>query len=272
MLELAPRHKIGLPVQSRFMPAAGFFGHGGNPYPGLIEPAMFGAIVTNPITLRPRRHAETPAMLETSGGVVITAPVANPGVRQVIRRTRRAWQKSTSPVIAHLPADLPDDLARTVGALSQQKGIAGFELGVTDEDSPADVAEYIAAILSRTELPVLVKFSGADLLAQAEAACEAGADALVIETSPPASVYHGDTLITGRLFGGGVLAQGLSRVAEMKAHFPNMPLLATGGIHHRRDVLQYLQAGASAVQLDLLIFTDPQQTQNLISATLPQRD
>lgn len=265
MIELAPQHKIGLIIGSPIMPATGFFGYGQPVYSNLIQVEHFGALVTNPITLRPQPHQTTPQVAEINGGVIFNTPPRNPGVRKIISRYKRFWRRAPAPIIAHLPADDPDDLARTAGALAGLDMLSAFELGLPRQAMPNDVRSLINAILQHSELPLLAKLPFSNPFPLAEAALAAGADALVLGTAPKGAWYMQDgTYLTGDYYGAGVVAQNLPTLIELHQLYPQVPLIASGGVHTLADIKAYLQAGASAVQLDTLIFTDPAQVQKIL--------
>ncbi len=261
MIELAPNHKIGLSLTAPIMPAAGFWGYGQNRYAPLIDAARFGAIVTNPITLRPQKRIAT--FSEVSGGVIFLAPPGNPGVKKVIRMNRKFWQNSSVPIIAHLPAETADDLRRTARALENTGVIAGLEIGFTRADTPTDIQVVIRAAVA-SELPVLAKIP-ADAEPDAfSAALDAGADALVLSLSPAAGIFSKEKMQYGDFFGWGIAPVALPHIAAARQSFSNVPLIASGGIHTSADAQSYLHAGATAIQLDTIIFIDPIQVQQIL--------
>ena len=268
MIELAPRHKTGLPINSPIMPAAGFFGYGQPVYEGLIEARRFGAIVTNPITLRPQPHLSEPQVVETSGGFIINTPPRNPGVRKVIQRYRRFWRPSGStapPTIAHLPTDDPDNLFRTARALAGLDALAGLELALPDEATAGEVRDLIYAVNGESELPLLVKLPPDNALHLAEVALNAGGDALVLGL-PPQGIALGaaGSPFQGDYYGAGLLPQQLGTLLDLHAAFPDTPLIAAGGLHLPGDIEACLQMGAVAAQLDAIIFTNPRQVQQIL--------
>jgi len=272
MIELAPQNKIGLSIDSPLMPAAGFFGYGQPLYPHLIQAGQFGALVTNPITLRPRPHQAWPQVIETSGGFITNTPPRNPGVKKVIQQYRKFWGRASCPLIAHLPADDPADLARTAGALAGLDLLSGFELGLPHGLSPNEVTAMIKAIWERSELPLLVKLPTPDDLSLAEAALAAGADALVINLIPPGRAYTPvGVALDGAYYGAGIVAQRLPAFSTCQRHFPDISLIASGGVHTTADVEAYLRAGATAVQLDSLIFTNPERVQQIMRQITAQK-
>ena len=255
MIELAPHHKIGLSVSCPLMTAAGCFGYGIE-YAGLIDASRLGAIVTNPVSLRPQRGAAQPRLVELSEGFILDVGCQNPGVRQVIRRYAGAWRRLGAPVIVHLAPDAPSEVSRTARALATTGAVAGLEVGLPDGVLPAGAGDMIAAA-RESELPVLARVPLTNRIDVAVACAEAGADALVVAAPPAAAAYHpSGRLVTGRLYGRLVHALVLPLLRQVRAAV-SLPLVASGGVHDLAGVRAFLAAGAVAVQVDSAIFRDP---------------
>lgn len=268
MIELAPQHKTGLPLARPIMPATGFFGYGQSIYPTIINAGQFGAVVTGPVTLRPQPHLNPPQVIETGGGVVFNTPPRNPGVKRAISRYKRFWRRAEIPTIIHLPADSPDDLSRTAGALAGLDLIAGLELGLPHRVSAHDASVQIRAIQQRSELPLLAKMSFDDCHHLAGPLLEAGIDALVITANPAAATFRADgTHVSGTYYGPGLIAPLMPHLLELRTRFPDAPLIVSGGIHTIADVRTCLHAGAVAVQLDTIIFINPAQVAKILGAS-----
>lgn len=277
MIELAPHHKTGLNLASPVMIASGFCGYG-NAYSGLIELSHFSAVVTQPVTLRPQRGTPQPRLVETKSGIILNTGRQNPGVKKVLHTYSKVWARLDTQIIAHLPADDPPDLMRTARALTTGaviKGepvLAAIELGIPHYAHPADVEQWVAAIRDGSELPLLVKLPPGRLLEMAEAAVNAYADALVIGTPPMAAAYSQThkTTVSGLLFGS-ILHQLTLHNLQLVTDF-ELPVIAAGGIHTYSDVEVFLQAGATAVQVNSLLLVDPKQAeeiaQNIETGTL----
>lgn len=267
MIELAPTHKVGLQLDRPVMPASGFFGYG-RPAGKLIDAAAFGAIVTGPVTLRPVQGAAPPRLAETGGGFVLETGGQNPGVRHVIRHFASFWQRLGVPVIAHLPATPPEDLARTARALESAGGVAAFELGLPEACNEASIGRWLDAIHQASELPVLTKLPWQRAASLAQIALQAGSDALVVATPPRAAgvIAPGvGVALDGHYFGHGLHALTLSVLGRV-AEFCDRPLIASGGIHTLAEARAFLEAGAVAIQLDSLLFVDPGAALRLIEA------
>lgn len=271
MIELAPHHKIGLLLNNPIMIASGFCGFG-DAYQKFIDMSLFGAVVTQPITLRPRRGTPQPRLVETKAGFILNIGHQNPGVKKVLGRYGKKWTRLGVPVIAHLPSDEPNDLMRTARALSSAKSsqghlaLAAIELGLPHQAMPQDVEFWIKAIQDGSELPVLVKLPLGAPREIAEATVNNHADALVIGTPPlgtAISPTYG-TLVTGTQYGPalhGLALHDLHALADL-----GVPIVAKGGIHSLADARTLLDAGATAVQLDSLLFIDPKSAYEIARA------
>ena len=258
MIELAPHHKIGLPLNNPVMIASGCGGYG-NAYQRLVDLAAFGAVVTNPITLRPRRGPAQPRLAETKAGFILKTGQQNPGVRKVIQQYRHVWSRLDMPVIAHLPADEPDDLRRTARALTGTDTIAAIELDLPPDAVPGEIERWIWAVGEGCQLPLLVKLPLTGAVDMAEAVAATAADALVIAAPPIGAVnspQHGE-MVSGHLYGPALHSLVLASVQVIR-NLVDLPLVAVGGIHDLADAQTFLQAGATAVQVDTLLFIDPQ--------------
>lgn len=275
MIELAPRHKTGLNLPSPLMLASGCCGYG-DAYSPLVNLAAFGAIVTGPITLRPRRGTAQPRLVETAAGFLLNTGGQNPGVRKILQLYSKIWARLAVSLIAHLPVDEPEALMRTARALSGARdpqdnpALAAIELGLPAGATPQETTTWLQAVQEECELPLLVKLPLGASLELAEAAAQAAADALVIGAPPLGTAYsaaHGRR-ITGHLYGPALHSLALHNLQQVAA-VVDLPLIAVGGIHRGIDVQAFLDAGAVAVQLDSLIFIDPRQAEAIALAFHP---
>lgn len=268
MIELAPYHKIGLSLSRPVMLAAGCAGYG-QVYHRWLDQSVFGALVTNPITLRPRSGSTQPRLVETNGGFILNTGLHNPGVKKVIQQYQQIWTHLGIPLIAHLPADEPEDLLRTARALSGletpqgQTLIAAIELGLPHQAQPWEVSRWLAAVQEGSPLPVLVKLpltsTAPDL---AVAAVEANADALVLGTPPLGAGLLAGTPVTGLLFGPALHSLALCQLHQIK-NWVDLPVIVAGGIHSLADAQAFLSAGAAAIQLDSLLFIEPHEAEEI---------
>jgi dihydroorotate dehydrogenase (NAD+) catalytic subunit len=272
MIELAPQHKTGLSLTSPVMLASGCCGYG-DVYGPLLNLAAFGAIVTQSITLRPRRGTIQPRLVETVAGFLLDTGQQNPGVRKILQKYTKLWPRLAVPIIAHLPADEPEALMRTARALagartSQANSIvAAIELGLPATATSQETEAWLKAIQEECELPLLVKLPLGIPFEVIEAAASASAAALVVGSSPPGTAFLSERQrwFTGQLYGPALHNLVLHEVRQVAAAF-QLPLVASGGIHRQADVEAFLAAGVVAVQLDSLVFIDPRQAETVALA------
>ena len=265
MIELAPYHKIGLSLTNPILMAAGCSGYG-QAYRRLIDQSLFGAIVTNPITLRPKRGKPQPRLIETETGLILNTGEQNPGVKKIIRQYSKLWRTLTVPIIAHLPADAPDDLQRTARALDNTAAISAVELAIPHQASPQDLQQWVKAIQAGSMAPILAKLPLGVELDLIEAAVEVLVDALVIGVSPlGAALSSSGEIINGHLYGPALHPLMLHEV-QLIAESVDIPLIATGGVHTLAEAQTLLAAGARAVQLDTLLWVDPKRAEAIAGA------
>jgi dihydroorotate dehydrogenase (NAD+) catalytic subunit len=265
MIELLPRHKTGLPLTSPVMIASGFAGYG-DAWQRLLDLAAFGALVTQPITLRPQRGRPQPRLAEIEGGLILNTGLQNPGVKKVLSGYSRMWGRLPTQVIAHLPAAPPDELQRTARALAGNAPLAALELDIPPHPHPYDVADWVAAVLAGSELPLLARLPFNAAPETIEAAVAAGAAGLVVSAPAAAASATGrDELLTGGLYGTAAYPLALAQVQAIAKNFET-PLVAAGGIHTVAEARALLQAGAAAVQLDSLLLQSPRQAEEIALA------
>ena len=269
MIELAPHHKVGLTLANPVLIAAGCGGYG-HLYRALVDLSSFGALVTNPITLRPRRGTPQPRLAESTAGFVLDTGNQNPGVRKVIRQYRKIWLASRFPIIAHLPADEPDDLRRTAQALAGTEAVAAIELGLPPQTTYRDLTDWLRAVRTGCMLPLLLKLPLGAAVELAEVAAEAGADALVVGMPPLGTAWSqtGGTTVAGYMYGPALHSLALRDVDVIKG-LVDAPLIAVGGIHTLADAQAFLAAGAVAVQIDSLLWLEPQLAGEIALALSP---
>ncbi len=182
MIELAPNSKTGLSLGSPFILGSGAIGWG-DAWPPGVEPGWFGAFVTPPLTLQPRRGNTGPRLAEIPGGFILNTGDHNPGLRRVFRDDLQRWDALDLPVIVALSGAGVDDWLRLAESF-EDVGVAGLEARLPARVSPHEAATWIANLKRGCQLPVLVRVRGAQAGLQAEAVAGAGADALVVAAPP----------------------------------------------------------------------------------------
>ncbi len=263
MIELAPHNKRGLNLSSPLIAGSGAVGYGDAWPPGLT-PDLFGAIVTPPISWRPRRGNPAPRLAEVPGGFLLATGDHNPGYRRVVEAHDVSWRRLGVPVIVALAASTPEDWERLAAALEEETAAAALELHLPHIAHRSDAAAWIGAVRRACTLPVLVKLPTPRAVALASTCASAGADALIIGTAALGRAAAPDgTLITGPMAGPvafPLTLYALGAVAELAL---GLPLIAAGGIAQAEDMQRCFDAGAAAVQVRSLLWTDPGTTRQL---------
>ncbi len=261
MIELAPKHKFGLPIASPVLPAAGVFGFG-DEYRDLVDYRCLGALITNPVSLHSRKVARPPRLGRHGDAFITHTGYPNPGLRRVLRDYRTVWARLPIPVIVHVIATTPADVAEAAQMLVGVQNVLGLELGLDEDTNVKEALALLAAAQADGELPVLVRlpFGEADVLALPLA--QAGADALTF-TAPPRAVlpYTSDddsvrTLMRGRLYSPSLYPLLLHRLSKWITRL-SAPVIACGGIATPEEALICLEFGAAAVQIDAIVWRDP---------------
>ena len=231
-----------------FMNAAGTLGFA----PDVRAPvrwADFGAFITNPISLRPRKAAAAPALLEFPGGFLLHTGLPNPGFTAAARKYRQRWNDAALPVIVHVMADRPEETRRMVRELEGMDNVMGAELGF----APLLTADIVclAVEMCRGELPLIVSLPAEQILDVGGRALDLGAAALSL-SGPRGALMENGQLVHGRLYGAALFPKSLEVVhAAARLGFP---VIGAGGICSHADEQAMLEAGALAVQMDSVLW------------------
>ncbi len=252
--------KNPLIVNSRVMPAAGTFSYG-EVYRDIVNVERLGAIVTHPISLSPRMPTSGTRVVPMQGGVLVHSGLPNPGLKQVLSRYRNLWLMLPVPVIVHLMASTPKDTGQAMALLAEEESVKAVELGFEDDMSWEVVEKLVKAATSETELPVLVRVSLSNALELAEAAVGAGAGAIVCAAPPRGTARDplNGRLISGRVYGPLVKPIALHTTGTLVKRLRGVPIIGAGGIHTLQDARDYIDAGATAVQVDSVTWIAPKQ-------------
>ncbi|HET7678085.1 MAG TPA: dihydroorotate dehydrogenase [Candidatus Limnocylindrales bacterium] len=272
-VDLAPRRPGALLLHNPVLVASGTFGYGVE-YGEVVDVQRLGAICCKGTTLKPRVGNTPPRVTETPAGMLNSIGLQNPGVEAVVEKYAPLWARWEVPVIVNVAGESIDDYVSVVRRLEGVPGVAGVELNIScpnvgkgglqfavDREAAGAVT---AAVRRATDLPLMVKLSPnvADVRSIAEAIEAAGADSIsAINTLSGMAIdarRHKPLLgnVYGGLSGPAIKPVALRVVYEV-AQAVRIPVVAIGGIGSLEDVLDYLYAGASAVQVGTALFADP---------------
>jgi dihydroorotate dehydrogenase (NAD+) catalytic subunit len=273
-VQLAPSHQKGLLLVNPVMAASGTFGYGIE-YSEIVDIQMLGAIVCKGTTLKPRDGNPQPRLVETACGILNSVGLENIGVEAVIKEKAPIWAKWRVPVVVNIAGDTIDEYAEVAARLDGIVGIGGIEVniscpnirsgGIEFGSNPESAAKVTAAVKAVSSLPVIVKLGPnvTDIGEIALAISEAGADAITLINSVKGMAID---INEGRPSLGNIAA-GLSGPAIKPialymvykiAGIVDIPIIGCGGISCADDALEFLMAGASAVQVGTANLTSPQ--------------
>lgn len=258
--------------------ASGTFGYGVE-YAKVAEIHRLGAIVCKGTTLHARSGNEQPRILETASGMLNSIGLQNPGVHAVLRKYASLWAGWQTPVLINIAGETIEEFVALAEIIEGVANVAGIEVNVSCPNihaggavfgaDPQTVEEVTVAVRRATTLPLIVKLSpdSGDARPTALAAAASGADAVsLINTLNGMSINtraRRPTLahITGGLSGPALKPLALRMVYEvagaLRSAYPNVPVIGIGGIGNTNDALEFLMAGASAIQVGTMNFVNP---------------
>ena len=273
----------GIKLKNPVMTASGTFGYG-EEFSPFIDLDKLGAIVLKGITLKPKMGNPPPRVIETPSGMLNTIGLQNVGVEMLIKEKLPYLQKFNTPVIINVSGDTVEEyveLVRRLGEVSEEMGVAGLEVNIscpnvkkggmvwgTDAHS---TYELINSIRKATSLPLIVKLTPnvTDIKIIAQAAEEAGADALSLINTLVGMAVDIDSRkpklanVSGGLSGPALKPVALWLVWQV-FQTVNIPVIGIGGIIKVGDALEFIIAGARAIEIGTANFVNPRVTIEII--------
>ncbi|HLA41973.1 MAG TPA: nitronate monooxygenase, partial [Aggregatilineales bacterium] len=262
MIEITVSRKNSIVVDSPVLFAAGVVGFDGTPYRKILALDKFGALVTTPVTLTPRFPANGPRVVPLTSGLLLHTGLPNPGVRRTVQEYEASWKRSILPIIMHLVATSADDVEQMARVVDGCPEIDGIEIGLHDQVTIREMRAIISAAKNASDLPILARLPLYSSLTLAEPAQDSGIDALVIAAPPRGTErdQQAGRLVGGRLYGPWLKAQTL-RIVGRVVQYTEVPIIASGGIHSADDARDFITAGATAVQLDSIVWINPKEAE-----------
>ncbi|MDN5294141.1 MAG: dihydroorotate dehydrogenase catalytic subunit [Eubacteriales bacterium] len=268
----------GIEMKNPVTVASGTFG--GPEYAPYVDLNRLGAVVVKGTTLEPRQGNPTPRIWETPAGILNCIGLMNPGVEVFLHEHLPFYRQYDVPVIVNIAGNTVEEYGLLAEKLNVE-GVAGLEVNISCPNvkkggmafgtDPAMVREVVAAVRAATPKPVIVKLSPnvTDIVAIAEAAATAGADALSlintllgmaidIRTRRPALGN-----VMGGLSGPAIKPVAVRCVWQV-AQAVDLPIVGMGGIMTAADALEFILAGATAVAVGTANFVNPRATLDII--------
>lgn len=299
----------GVVLRDPLLLASGCCGYG-EEYAEIIDPCAIGGVITKAVSLEPRIGNPPPRLRETPAGLLNCIGLQNPGVEKFVHEVlqRLVWGGYTFliNVVGHSPIEFAAvisaieaafaatsvDTGIAVDGTGVKGGFAGYELDLScpNVDSGTQFATdeallraTVAAARVATEALLIAKLSPnvGDIVPFAKAAMEAGADAVTI-----ANTWNGVSIDTvsrrshltrpsAGLSGAAIRPATLYHVWRCHRALPQLPILGCGGISDADSAIQYLLAGATALQIGTGMFTNPncaREIQQGLLAYLAEQD
>ena len=240
----------------------------------ITDLSQLGGIVTKTITPQPRAGNRPQRIVETPAGMLNSIGLQNPGLEDFVENKWPFLESLDTQIVVNIAGHTIEEFADMAARLDDIQGIAALEVniscpnvkagGANFANSPSASAEVISAVRRVTQHPVIAKLSPnvTDIAEIARAAEEAGADALsLINTlvGMAIDVKNRRPLlgnITGGLSGPAIKPVALAMIWKV-AQAVRIPLIGLGGICTAQDAVEFLVAGASAVQVGTASFVNP---------------
>jgi len=270
----------GLSLRNPILAASGTFGYGVE-FEDIVALEKLGGFVVKGLSREPMPGNPPPRVFETAAGMLNSIGLQNIGARAFVDEKLPKLRRANSVVIANVFGYSREDYEEVIRILNEGEGIAAYELnvscpntkrgGIAFGSDPILLQEVVAAAKSRARRPVIVKLSPnvTSIPQMARAAETAGADAISLVNTFVAMAIDADTRkprisnITAGLSGPAIKPIALRMVYEA-AHAVDIPVIGMGGISTAEDVVEFMLAGAAAVEIGTASFWDPCATEKIV--------
>lgn len=271
-------------MRNPVMTASGTAGYG----PELAEffpLEELGAFVTKAVTREPREGNDTPRLAETRAGMVNAIGLANVGLEAFLAEKLPWLRERDVPVVVNVAGTTVDEYVEVAGRLDDAEGVAAVELNISCPNvkrggmefgrSEASIRDVVAAVrkaVRRATFIVKLSPNVTDIVAMARAAIESGAEALTLINTLSAVVINTKTRrpvlsnVYGGLSGPAIKPVALRMVYDVyrgAARDAGVPIIGVGGIQTGTDAVEFLLAGATAVQVGTASFVEPDAAANV---------
>ena len=270
----------GVRLKNPVMAASGTFAYGVE-FAHLVELNRLGGLVVKGLSREPMPGHPAPRLHETASGMLNAVGLQNIGAAAFVGEKLPELSRCDTAVFANVFGYATEDYVEVIRILEQGEGLAGYELnvscpntkhgGISFGSDPRLTHEVTAAARRVSSRPLIVKLSPnvTDIATFARAAAEGGADALSLVNTFVGMAIDLETRrpvlsnVTGGLSGPAIKPIAL-RMVYQAAQAVRLPIIGLGGIWTGRDALEFMVAGAAAVQVGTASFADPRATLRII--------
>lgn len=273
--------KIGsLELKNPVMTASGTFGYG-TEYADFMDISRLGAIIVKGTTLAPRQGNPYPRMAETPQGMLNAVGLQNKGVDYFVDNIYPEVRKIGTNIIVNVSGSCIDDYVQTAGIINTLDDIPAIELNISCPNvkqggmafgvKPESAAQVVSAVRKAYDKTLIVKLSPnvTDITEIARAVEGAGADSVSLINTMLGMAIDAErrkpilSTITGGMSGPAVKPVAL-RMVWQTAKAVKIPVIGLGGICSATDAIEFLLAGASAIQIGTANFIDPSISEKVI--------
>ncbi len=280
---MKPEMKVslaGLELANPVIAASGTFGYGIE-FEEIVHLERIGGLVTKGISMEPMAGHAAPRIIQTAAGMLNAIGLQNVGVEEFISRKLPPLRRyPRCNVIVNVFGSTVGEYIAVIERLNQATGISAYELNVSCPNvhaggmafgsDPSSLEYLVARAKTASARPLIVKLSPnvTSIAHMARIAAEAGADAVSLTNTFLAISIDAETRrprlsnITGGLSGPAIKPIALRMVYET-ARAVNIPIIGMGGITTPEDVVEYLLAGATAVEVGTASYADPRAVERL---------
>ena len=270
----------GLELANPILAASGTFGYGIE-FEEIVHLERIGALVTKGISMEPMAGHAAPRIIQTAAGMLNAIGLQNVGVEEFISRKLPPLRRyPRCNVIVNVFGYTVGEYIAVIERLNQATGISAYELNVSCPNvhaggmafgsDPGSLEYLVARAKTASARPLIVKLSPnvTSIAHMARIAAEAGADVVSLTNTFLAMSIDAETRrprlsnITGGLSGPAIKPIALRMVYET-ARAVNIPIIGMGGITTPEDVVEYLLAGATAVEVGTASYADPRAVERL---------
>jgi dihydroorotate dehydrogenase (NAD+) catalytic subunit len=262
-----------LTLKNPLIAASGCFGYGVE-YAGIVDLAALGGVAVKGLFLAEREGHAAPRIVETPAGMLNAIGLQGIGVRRFIDEKLPELRARGATVIVNICGTTLDEYVELARILSDAEGVAAIELniscpnikegGITFGCSLTGTFEVVSAVRKATRLPIIPKLTPnvTDVASFARASEEGGADAVSLVNTFLAMAIDVESRrpmisnIVGGLSGPAIRPIAVRMVYECRQAV-RIPIVGMGGIADARDALEFMIAGAAAVQVGTASFVDP---------------
>ena len=253
----------------------------GEPFEDFFDLATVGALITKAITREPREGNEPPRICETPCGMLNSIGLQNPGVEAFAQEILPRLHERGVTTIVNVAGGSEEDYEAVLARLKDEPGITAFEVnlscpnvadGLVFGTSAVAFGRICERLRRVTELPLIPKLSpdAGNLVPYGKIAWGAGMDGVTVANTWPAMAIDWRTGVsklarpTGGLSGPAMKPLTMIRVAAIAQAVPELPILASGGAATATDIIEFIRAGALAVQLGTILFHDPTRPKKIL--------